>query len=34
MLAFVFDDAEGFAGEIQAICVPGIENEMKFVALK
>ncbi len=34
MLTFVFGDTGGFAGEIQAICVPGIENEIKFVALK
>jgi len=29
-----FEDAEGVAREIGAICTIGIENEMKFVVLK
>jgi len=31
---FFYEDAEGFAGEIGVICIPGVENELKFVALK
>jgi len=33
-LLFFFEDGEGFAGEIGVICIPGVENELKFVALK
>jgi len=31
---FFFDDAEGFSREIGVLCIPGIENELKFVALE
>ena len=31
---FFYEDAEGFAREIGVICIPGVENELKFVALK
>ena len=34
LLPVFFDDAEGFAGEIGVMCIPGAENELKFVALK
>jgi len=31
LLLFFFEDAEGVAGEMGVICIPGIKKELEFV---